>query len=101
MYAALGITTVLYILISLGVFGTLTVEEAIGYGETAIAEAARPALGEAGFTMMAIAALLATASSVNATLYASGGLTSMLARARGSSRRSSAAARGSARTPAS
>ena len=79
MYAALGVTTVLYILISLGVFGTLTVEEAIGYGETAIAEAARPALGEAGFTMMAIAALLATASSVNATLYASGGLTAMLA----------------------
>jgi amino acid transporter len=79
MYAALGITTVLYVLISLGVFGTLTVEEAIGYGETAIAEAARPALGEAGFVMMAIAALLATSSSVNATLYASGGLTAMLA----------------------
>jgi amino acid transporter len=79
MYAALGVTTVVYLLISLGVFGTLTVEEAIGYGETAIAEAARPALGDAGFTMMAIAALLATASSVNATLYASGGLTAMLA----------------------
>jgi amino acid transporter len=79
MYAALGVTTVLYVLISLGVFGTLTVDEAIGYGETAIAEAARPALGDAGFTMMAVAALLATASSVNATLYASGGLTSMLA----------------------
>jgi amino acid transporter len=81
MYAALGVTTFLYIFISLGVFGTLTVDEAIGYGETAIAEAARPALGEAGFTMMAIAALLATASSVNATLYASGGLTSMLSEA--------------------
>jgi amino acid transporter len=79
MYLALGVTTVLYVLISLGVFGTLTVEEAIGYGETAIAEAARPALGDGGFTMMAIAALLATSSSVNATLYASGGLTSMLA----------------------
>ena len=51
----------------------------IGYGETAIAEAARPALGDAGFTIMAIAALLATSSSVNATLYASGGLTAMLA----------------------
>ena len=51
----------------------------IGYGETAIAEAARPALGDAGFTMVSIAALLATASSVNATLYASGGLTRMLA----------------------
>jgi amino acid transporter len=81
MYAALGVTTALYVLISLGVFGTLTVEEAVGYGETAIAEAARPALGDAGFTMMAIAALLATSSSVNATLYASGGLTSMLAQA--------------------
>ncbi len=76
---ALGVTTLLYVLISLGVFGTLTVDEAIGYGETAIAEAARPALGDAGFTMMAIAALLATSSSVNATLYASGGLTAMLA----------------------
>jgi amino acid transporter len=80
MYLALGVTTILYVLISLGVFGTLTVDEAIGYGETAIAEAARPALGDAGFTMMAIAALLATSSSVNATLYASGGLTSMLAK---------------------
>ena len=79
MYVALGVTTVLYLLISIGVFGTLTVEEAVGFGETAIAEAARPALGDAGFTMMAVAALLATASSVNATLYASGGLTSTLA----------------------
>ena len=81
MVVALGVTTLLYILIALGVFGTLTVDEAIGYGETAIAEAARPALGETGFVMMAVAALLATASSVNATLYASGGLTSMLAEA--------------------
>jgi amino acid transporter len=79
MYMALGITTLLYVLISLGVFGTLTVDEVIGYGETAIAEAARPALGDAGFVIMAVAALLATASSVNAVLYASGGLTGSLA----------------------
>ena len=82
MYIALGVTATTYVLISLGVFGTLTVAEVVGYGETAIAEAARPALGEAGFVMMAIAALLATSSSVNATLYASGGLTTMLAEAR-------------------
>ncbi len=79
MYLALGVTTLTYVLIAIGVFGTLTVTEVIGYGETAIAEAARPALGDAGFTIMAIAALLATSSSVNATLYASGGLTAMLA----------------------
>ena len=79
MYGALAVTTVLYVLLSFSVFGTLTVPEVIGYGETAIAEAARPALGDAGFTMMAIAAMLATSSSVLATLYAAGGLTGMLA----------------------
>jgi amino acid transporter len=79
MYIALGVTSVTYVLISLGVFGTLTVDEVTGYGETAIAEAARPALGDAGFVMIAVAALLATSSSVNATLYASGGLTTQLA----------------------
>jgi amino acid transporter len=79
MYLALGITTALYILISLGVFGSLTVEQVIKYGPTAVAEAARPALGEAGFVIMSIAALLATSSSVNATLYASNGLTRALA----------------------
>jgi amino acid transporter len=79
MSTALGLTAGLYVLISLGVFGTLPVDDVVGYGETAIAEAARPSLGDAGFAMMAIAALLATSSSVNATLYASGGLTRMLA----------------------
>jgi amino acid transporter len=79
MYLALAVTSVTYVLIALGVFGTLTVPEVVGFGETAIAEAARPTLGDAGFTIMAVAALLATASSVNATLYASSGLTTMLA----------------------
>ena len=80
MYSALGVTSLIYVLIALGVFGALTVTQVIGYGETAIAEAARPALGDAGFTVMAIAALLATASSTNATLYASSNLTGMLAK---------------------
>ena len=79
MYSALGITAVVYVLISLGVFGTLTTAQVVDYGETAIAEAARPALGDAGFTVMAIAALLSTAASTNATLYASSNLTESLA----------------------
>jgi amino acid transporter len=79
MYGALGITSVVYVLISLGVFGTLTVAQVIAYGETAIAEAARPALGDAGFTVMCIAALLSTTGATNATLYASSNLTGMLA----------------------
>jgi amino acid transporter len=76
---ALGLTTALYVLIAIGVFGTLTVDEAIGYGETAIAEAARPTLGDAGFTLMAVAALIATAGATNGTLFGAGGLTNSLA----------------------
>jgi amino acid transporter len=79
MYLALGVTTMLYVAIALGVFGTLTVDQVIEFGPTAIAEAVRPTLGDAGFAAMAVAALLATASSVTATLYASEGLTSALA----------------------
>ncbi|HEU5064891.1 MAG TPA: APC family permease [Gaiellaceae bacterium] len=76
---ALGLTTATYVLIAIGVFGTLTVNQAIGYGETAIAEAARPALGDAGFTLMAVAALIATAGATNGTLFGSAGLTAALA----------------------
>ena len=81
MTYALGITALVYVLIAIGVFGTLTTAQVIGYGETAMAEAARPSLGDAGFTMMAIVALLATAGCTNATLYASGNLTGQLAEA--------------------
>jgi amino acid transporter len=76
---ALGLTTATYVLIAIGVFGTLTVDEAIGYGETAIAEAARPTLGDAGFTLMAVAALIATAGATNGTLFGAAGLTASLA----------------------
>ena len=81
-YVALGIAAGLYVLISFGVYGTLSVDEVIASGDTALAEAAKPALGDAGFTMMAIAALLATASSVNANLFAAGGITANLAETR-------------------
>jgi amino acid transporter len=79
---ALGLTTATYVLISIGVFGTLTVDQAIGYGETAIAEAARPTLGDAGFTLMAVAALIATAGATNGTLFGAAGLTGSLAEMR-------------------
>jgi amino acid transporter len=79
MAGALGITGLTYILIALAVFGTLTVAEVVQYGETAIAEAARPALGDFGFTLMAATALFSTAGATNATLFASGNMTGMLA----------------------
>jgi amino acid transporter len=78
MNRALGVTTIVYVLVAVSVFGTLTVDEVVQYGPTAIAEAGRPALGDAGFTMIAVAAMVGMAGSVVATLYASSGLTAML-----------------------
>ena len=78
MYLALGIATVIYIAISLGVFGTLTVEKVISSGGTAIAVAAEPTLGRAGYWLMSVTALFATAGATNAGLYPAAGLSDRL-----------------------
>ena len=46
MYLALGIATVIYVAVALGVFGTLTVDEVIDSGGTALAVAAEPRSGQ-------------------------------------------------------
>ena len=46
MYLALGIATTVYVGVSLGVFGTLTADEVVAYGPTALAGAAKPTLGQ-------------------------------------------------------
>src|SRR6516165_10791383 len=79
MYLALGIATVIYVAIALGVFGTLTVEKVISSGGTAIAVAAEPTLGRAGYWLMTVTALFATAGATNAGLYPAPGLSERLA----------------------
>jgi amino acid transporter len=65
MYLALGIATVIYVSVSLGVFGTLPVQDVIDSGGTALAVAAQPTLGNAGYLLMSITALFATAGATN------------------------------------
>ena len=79
MYLALGIATVIYVAIALGVFGTLTVEKVISSGGTALAVAAEPTLGRAGYWLMSVTALFATAGATNAGLYPAVGLSERLA----------------------
>lgn len=74
MFLALGIATVIYVAVSLGVFGTLTVEKVIESGGTAIAVAAQPVLGRAGYWLMTVTALFATTGATNAGLYPAAGL---------------------------
>jgi amino acid transporter len=79
MYLALGIATVIYVAIALGVFGTLTVEKVIASGGTALAVAAEPTLGRAGYVLMSVTGLFATAGATNGGLYPAAGLSDRLA----------------------
>jgi amino acid transporter len=74
IYLALGIATTIYLAVSLGVFGTLTVDEVVDSGGTALAVAAEPVLGRAGYWLMTVTALFATAGATNAGLYPATGL---------------------------
>ena len=77
---AIGLVTLLYVSISVAVLGNLSLPELLRTQEYALAEAARPFLGEAGFRIMAVAALIATASAINATFYATTEITYTLIR---------------------
>lgn len=79
MYLALGIATLTYVAVALGVFGTLTVDEVIESGGTAIAVAAEPTLGQLGFALMSVTGLFATAGATNSGIYPAGGLSIQLA----------------------
>ena len=57
MAIAIGLATVIYVAVAIGVFGTLQVGEVIAAGPTAIAVAAEPVLGQAGFWLMSVTAL--------------------------------------------
>ena len=79
VFLALGIATAIYVAVALGVFGTLTTDEVIASGGTALAVAAEPVLGQAGYTLMTVTALFATAGATNAGLYPAAGLCEHLA----------------------
>jgi len=70
MTIAILLVAALYIFTSLAVLGNLSLAEVIKAKDYALAEAAKPIFGEMGFKIMAATALLATASAINATLYA-------------------------------
>jgi len=80
MLLAIGGVLILYVAVALAVFGNLSVSQVIEAKDYALAEAARPVFGTAGFSIVAIAALVATASSINANLYAVTNVTYQLAK---------------------
>ena len=77
---AIAIVAVIYVALSLVVMGNLDVDDAVAAKDYALAKAAQPAFGMTGFTVVVIAALVSTASAINANLYAVTNVTYQMAR---------------------
>ena len=71
---------VLYVVIATITVSTVSETQLATAKDFALAVAARPALGQTGFILVAIAALLATFSAINATIYGNARLGYMLAK---------------------
>jgi amino acid transporter len=70
MIMTIIIVGLLYLSVTVAVFGNLSLSDIIASKDFALAKAAQPIFGDIGFKIIAATALLATASAINATLYA-------------------------------
>lgn len=80
LYIAVGSVIFLYLLVAVITVGSLTPDQIKQSSDFALAEAARPGLGSAGFLIVAGSAVLATFSAINATLYGAARLSYQIAR---------------------
>ena len=79
-YTAVLFVIGLYILISFVTVGNLQVVDIVAAKDYALAESAKPFLGNGGFILIAIAALLSTSSAINATLYGTARISYIIAK---------------------
>jgi amino acid transporter len=79
-YSAVAFVILLYVLVSVVAVGNLSVGEIVSAKDYALAEAARPFMGKMGFVLIAIAAMLSTASAINATLYGAARISYIIAK---------------------
>ena len=80
LYTSVILVIVIYLAVSVTVSGNLSDAQIEHARDYALAEAAKPFLGEFGFRLIAIAALFSTASAINATLFGSANVCYMIAR---------------------
>jgi len=75
---AISLCLVLYLLVTLAIGGNLTVDEIVAARDYALAEAARPAFGNAGLWFTVVFAVVATVSGVIASVFAVSRMLAML-----------------------
>jgi len=80
IYLSILIVAVVYISVAIVAVGNLGVEGLIKSKEYALAEAAKPFLGQIGFILVSIGALFSTSSAINATLYGGANVAYVLAK---------------------
>ena len=71
-YSSVIFVIALYVIIAIVAVGNLSFKQAEGAKDYVLAVAAEPFFGHAGFIIIGIAALLSTASAINATIYGGG-----------------------------
>jgi len=79
-FTAVIFVVILYIVIAMITVGNLSVGKIVASKDYALAAVAKPFLGQFGFILITIAALLATSSAVNATLYGSSRVSYIIAK---------------------
>ena len=79
-YASVLIVIVVYLLIAVASLGVMTPEALAKSSDYALAVAARQVMGKTGFVLIAVAAILATASAINATFYCASRFTFTMAK---------------------
>lgn len=79
-YISVGGVLLLYVLVAAVTVGNLPLQQIIAAKDYALAAAAKPFLGHWGFALIAVAALLSTASAINATLYGAARLSFIIAK---------------------
>jgi len=79
-YSAVLFVIFIYMLVALVAVGNLDYQTIAKAQDYVLAEAAKPFLGKAGFVLIGIAALISTASAINATLYGTARISYMVAK---------------------
>lgn len=79
-YGSILFAILLYVAIAMVTLGNLPLSQIEKNSRTALAEAALPFLGPAGFTLVAIAGIIAASSAINASLYGSARISFIIAK---------------------
>ena len=79
IYGSIAVTSLIYIALAIVAVGTMSHDRLLAAGEYALAEVAGPILGGGGKVLVAVAALMATASAINATLFGASRMSAVMA----------------------